>query len=284
MKRWFKWLFLLLTVLLCIGGGLFLWQSGFFAAAGSQESLRAYIEDFSPYSHLCFFLIQFLSVILAPIPSNISALAGGVLFGTWVSFLLTFSAVTAGSLLVFSLARGLGRDAVTRLVGRKVSEKYLDVIHAKTDIFLVLAFLFPFFPDDVLCILAGLTQISFRRFAGIILCTRPWGLLFASALGGASFSIPAWGMALIGAAGLLLFLLGMKYGDRAEAAILRRLRRKAGRPCVRFYVCCSRLCWRCRRCRAARCRKTRMLTMASSMSSRRSLRPMTLRGRSAGMM
>ena len=90
MKRWFKWLFLLLTVLLCIGGGLFLWQSGFFAAAGSQESLRAYIEDFSPYSHLCFFLIQFLSVILAPIPSNISALAGGVLFGTWVSFLLTF--------------------------------------------------------------------------------------------------------------------------------------------------------------------------------------------------
>lgn len=93
-----------------------------FAAAGSQESLRAYIEDFSPYSHLCFFLIQFLSVILAPIPSNISALAGGVLFGTWVSFLLTFSAVTAGSLLVFSLARGLGRDAVTRLVGRKVSE------------------------------------------------------------------------------------------------------------------------------------------------------------------
>ena len=98
-------------------------------------------------------------------------------FGTWVSFLLTFSAVATGSLLVFSLARGLGRDAVTRLVGRKVSEKYLDVIHAKTDIFLVLAFLFPFFPDDVLCILAGLTQISFRRFAGIILCARPWGCL-----------------------------------------------------------------------------------------------------------
>lgn len=187
MKRWFKWLFLLLTVLLCIGGGLFLWQSGFFAAAGSQESLRAYIEDFSPYSHLCFFLIQFLSVILAPIPSNISALAGGVLFGTWVSFLLTFSAVTAGSLLVFSLARGLGRDAVTRLVGRKVSEKYLDVIHAKTDIFLVLAFLFPFFPDDVLCILAGLTQISFRRFGrhhplyqtlGPPLCQRSGRCLF----------------------------------------------------------------------------------------------------------
>lgn len=72
-----------------------------------------------------------------------------------------------------------------------------------------------------------LPRISFRRFAGIILCTRPWGLLFASALGGASFSIPAWGMALIGAVGLLLFLLGLKYGDRVEAAILRRLRKNS---------------------------------------------------------
>lgn len=30
MKRWFKWLFLLLAVLLCIGGGLFLWQMRIF--------------------------------------------------------------------------------------------------------------------------------------------------------------------------------------------------------------------------------------------------------------
>ena len=43
MKRWFKWLFLLLTVLLCIGGGLFLWQSGFFAAAGMLHCLRGII-------------------------------------------------------------------------------------------------------------------------------------------------------------------------------------------------------------------------------------------------
>ena len=48
-------------------------------------------------------------------------------------------------------------------------------------------------------------------------------MLFASALGGASFSMPVWGMALIGAAGLALFLVGMKYGDRVENAVLRAL-------------------------------------------------------------
>ena len=102
------------AVLLCLGGGFFLYHTGFFAAATSTEGLRSYIDRFAPYSHLCFFLVQFLSVVLAPIPSNITSVAGGVLFGTWPSFFLTYAAVISGSLLVFSLARGLGRDFAWR--------------------------------------------------------------------------------------------------------------------------------------------------------------------------
>ena len=225
-RTYSRWFLALAAGLLCAGGGVFLWRSGFFAAATSQEALRAYIQQFAPYSHLCFFLLQLLSVVLAPIPSNVTALAGGVLFGTLTAFLMTYAAVALGSVLVFALARGLGREAVNRFVGRKVSEKYREVIQSKTDIFLILAFLFPFFPDDVLCILAGLTNIPLGRFAVIVLAARPWGLLVASALGGASLSLPWWGMALIGVCGVILFLLGIKYGDRVEESVLRRLRRK----------------------------------------------------------
>ena len=210
-----------LGVLLLIGvGALFLWRSGFFCAVSSIDSLRAYIARFAPCSQLCFFVIQLLSVILAPIPSNITAAAGGLLFGTWVSFLLTWAAVILGSVLVFQLARTLGHHFVNRMVGKHMSEKYLDLIHAKTGIFLILAFLLPYFPDDVLCILAGLTTISFAHFIIILILARPWGLLVASALGGASFSLPLWALALAGAAGILLFVFGMRYGDRVERRIL----------------------------------------------------------------
>ena len=112
MKQKKKWAVLALTVLLLGAGGLFLYRSGFFAACTSIPALRAYIDRSAPYSHLTFFVVQLLSVVLAPIPSNLTAAAGGLLFGTWPAFFLTYGAVMAGSLLVFWLARTLGRDFV----------------------------------------------------------------------------------------------------------------------------------------------------------------------------
>ena len=99
------------------------------------------------------------------------------------------------------------------------------MIRRKRDVFLALAFLFPFFPDDILCILAGLTDISFKRFFLLAAIFRPWGLLAACMVGSATVSIPWWGMALLGVLGLAGFLLALKYGDRLEDAVLKRLER-----------------------------------------------------------
>lgn len=224
MKR--KWLITLLpAALLLAGGGLLLWKSGFFEALSSQQAMRDYIQRFSPYSHLFFFLLQFLSVILAPIPSNVTALAGGMLFGTWVSFLLTWGAVVLGSVVVFLLARSLGQPFVDRMVSHSVAQRYLDVVRRKQDVFLILAFLFPFFPDDLICILAGLTDIPFRRFLIIALLTRPWGLLAASALGGSALSIPLPVMIPLVLVGVAVFLICLKYGDKWENKLLERFKK-----------------------------------------------------------
>ena len=224
MKRYSWPLTLLLTLVLLGGGGYFLWRTGFFAIT-SLEGMRTYIQNFAPYSHLLYFLIQLASVILAPIPSNLTAMAGGLLFGAWLSFLLTAGAVILGSMIVFLLARALGRSFADRFVSQRVSERYLEIIRRKRDVFLALVFLFPFFPDDLICILAGLTDIPPLRFLVLVTLTRPWGLLVACALGGSVISIPIWTMVLIGAVGLVLFLVALKYGDRWEAALLERFQK-----------------------------------------------------------
>ncbi len=226
MKKNRKWIAtLFITVILLAACLLFLWQSGFFAAASSLEGLQGYIDHFSPYSQLLFFVVQLISVIVAPIPSNLTAAAGAVLFGFWEAFLLTAAAVLSGSVIVFLLARTLGRSFADQFVSQKVSDKYLHIIQTKRDTFLCLVFLFPFFPDDLICILAGLTDIPLTRFILIALFTRPWGLMVACAVGSSTLIIPWWGMVLLGLAGLALFLLGMKYGDKLEQRLLDKFKK-----------------------------------------------------------
>ena len=224
-RRPVKLLLWLLTLAILGGSVWALYATGFFEAAGSQEKLGEYIARCAPWSHLAYFDIQLVSVVVAPIPSNLTAAAGAYLFGLWPSFLLTWGAVALGSAIVFGLARALGQQCAGQFVSEKLSGKYLDVIRRKRDVFLALAFLFPFFPDDILCILAGLTDISFKRFFLLAAVFRPWGLLAACMVGSATVSIPWWGMALLGVLGLAVFLLAMKYGDRLEDAVLKRLER-----------------------------------------------------------
>ena len=214
-----------LTIAVLGGSAWALYATGFFQAVGSQEALGEYIARCTPWAHLAYFGIQLASVVIAPIPSNITAAAGAHLFGLWPSFLLTWGAVTLGSALVFLLARLLGQRFACQFVGEKLSKKYLDLIRRKRDVFLLLAFLFPFFPDDLLCILAGLTDISFKRFFLLAVLARPWGLLVACMVGSSTVSIPLWGMVLLGVAGLAVFLLAMKYGDKVEELIIKRLDR-----------------------------------------------------------
>lgn len=224
MKKHTWALTLLATLLLLALGGILLWRTGFFRAAASLDGLQAYIQAFSPYSHLVFFLLQLFSVVIAPIPSNITAMAGALLFGALPAFLLTWGAVALGSAVVFQLARRLGRSFADRFVSHALSERYLEVIRRKRDVFLAMAFLFPFFPDDLLCILAGLTDIPLKRFFVLVLAARPWGLLVSCLVGGSVLAIPYWAMALLGAAGLAVFLVCMKYGDRWEQKLLERFK------------------------------------------------------------
>ena len=222
-KKPIKILLWALTIAILGGSVWALYATGFFEAAGSQEKLGEYIARCAPWSHLAYFGVQLVSVIVAPIPSNLTAAAGAYLFGLWPSFLLTWGAVTLGSAIVFALARALGQRFVSQFVSEKLSGKYLDVIRRKRDVFLTLAFLFPFFPDDILCILAGLTDK--RRFFLLAALARPWGLLVSCMVGSATLSIPLWGMALLGIGGLAVFLLAMRYGDRLEQAVIDRLKR-----------------------------------------------------------
>ena len=108
-------------------------------------------------------------------------------------------------------------------------ERYLPVIEEKQDMFLFLTMLFPFFPDDALCILAGLTTISLRRFVLIMAAARPWGLVFAALLGSGSIQMPVWGWVLLAVPMIAVFILAMRYSRQIEEKLFSLFRRISGK-------------------------------------------------------
>ncbi len=202
---------------------LFLWLSGAFRVLSSLDEFRAYVGSFGIWAYLVYWLVQFMAVVLAPIPGNVVTLAGGVMFGTVPSIILSLTANFAASFLVFGLCRLLGQNFAQKLLGKHSTNKYYELFTRKRDTFLFLTILFPFFPDDMICMLAGLTEISFRRFALILITAKPWGLIVASVLGSVGLELPLPILILLGIAGVAIFILGMIYGDRIESYLRRKI-------------------------------------------------------------
>ena len=221
---------LAVLVVLALAAGVFaLYRNGWFERIDSVEELRALIDEAGAFAGVVFFLLQMLTVIVAPIPSNVTMMAGALALGFWPSLLLGIAAIWAGSLIMFLLSRRLGQRAVQGFIDRTVMEKYLPVIEEKQDVFLFLTLLFPFFPDDMLCILAGLTTMPAGRFALIMLLARPWGLVFAALLGSGTLSLPPWGWAVLVAVLAAVFVLAMKYSRQIEERLFDLVSRLSAR-------------------------------------------------------
>lgn len=218
-----------LIVLALAAGAVAAYKNGWFERIGSVEELRALIDEAGAFAGGVFFLLQMLTVIVAPIPSNVTMMAGALALGFWPSLLLGIAAIWAGSLIMFLLSRRLGQRAVQGFIDRTVMEKYLPVIEEKQDVFLFLTLLFPFFPDDMLCILAGLTTMPAGRFALIMLLARPWGLVFAALLGSGTLSLPPWGWAVLVIVLAVIFVLAMKYSRQIEERLFALASRLSGR-------------------------------------------------------
>lgn len=219
-------LVLALAAVLLTAGYRYLDNQGYLEVFKSTQALQDYVEGFGVWAPLAFILLQLIQVIVAPIPGNVTTLAGGALFGFLPAFLYSTLAVFLGSLAAFGIGRYCGRPLVNRLAPKEVVDKYLGVLAEKQRLTLSLMFLLPFFPDDVLCLLAGLTGYSWSFFSGMVLLTRPWGLLFSALVGSGELHLPLWGWVLLVLVAAALLVLSSRYGSRIEDWLLRKIRRK----------------------------------------------------------
>jgi uncharacterized membrane protein YdjX (TVP38/TMEM64 family) len=219
-KSWIRLgTFVLLAALFVLGYWLFIRYFGpvnWGKVFSSRENLQKFVEQFDPYVPLVYFLIHTIQVIVAPIPGNVTALAGGAVFGLWEGFLLSTAGLFLGSCIAFGIARFYGRPVVEKLVKPKIIDKYIDTMANRHFVLLLIIFIFPFFPDDALCFIAGISALPFHIFLILVIIGRPPGMFYASLVGSGVAVIPWWGWVIIVAVTGLVLYLSYKYKDTLD--------------------------------------------------------------------
>jgi len=144
------------------------------------EIIQNYISNNFLFSFFIFtFSYCFLIVCNFPIASLLS-LIGGFLYGTWLGGMGIIIGGTAGSLIVFLVAKLFFHD----YVAKKLLHKYLFIHKYFQQNELELMFLIrlipgiPFFAQNL--ILAGLGANSLKFFLTTLVGLSPWAIIFAS--------------------------------------------------------------------------------------------------------
>ena len=156
---------------------LFVWgfSSGTFT---SLEAMQEWVDGFGVLGPVLYIVAQVAQVVVPVIPGGVGIVAGPMLFGFFKGFLYNYIAIIIGSMIDFWVGRHLGLPAIRAVFPTKIVDKYVEWTHRPYFVrgFAVAIFL-PVAPDDLLCYLAGMTGMNWKKFTLIIILGKPWAIL-----------------------------------------------------------------------------------------------------------
>ena len=170
-------------------------------------------------------VLQFVQVVLAPIPGEATGFIGGFLFGIAGGALYSTIALTLGSYANFIIGRMLGKKWVRRKIPRVKLAK-MDYLLSHQAIHLVFfLFLLPGFPKDYLCLFLGISNMPIRVFLLMVVVGRLPGTLMLSIQGALVFDKNYLLLAAILVFNVIIILLVYHYRDR----LYRWIEKNSGR-------------------------------------------------------
>ncbi len=172
---------LLMVLVLMVIGFIFL---GILFATGvitiDGGSLNLNVDIFNSLAdtwwlYIVFLLLQIaVTTLLSFVPAtSMMFIFGGIaLFGAnYKCFLICFAGVIISSVMMDLIGRFGGSKLIIKLIGEEEYNKAHVLVQEKGEVYLPLMYLFPIFPDDAICMIAGMGKIKFwLHLIYIVLC------------------------------------------------------------------------------------------------------------------
>ena len=197
------------------------------------QILTNWVRKSGPLSPLVYILVQFLQVTFIPISSTPVTVLGSIMFPWWKCLLFTLLGQIAGSWLAFWIGRKFGLKAIYKFTKPQTVQKWRDKMKGREKTTLVFMFLLPVFPDDLLCLLSGLTDMRHSTFLVTQLFSRTltalwtiFGTLLVKRMAQLNISWYVW--LIIGVLAGVLMTLVVVYQDKISDTLLTLWRKING--------------------------------------------------------
>lgn len=165
----------IMGIIFTVIASFFIAQSSFFKPGGGFNEL---LEKLGIIGHIVFIFLQITQTIYPIIPMGLTNVIGNLVFGTWLGFLCNVTGMLIGSSINFYLGRRFGESVVKAFISDEQYEKYISKIGDSKafERLIIIGFILPVFPDDIFCMISGMSKLTFKRFFILVLLCRPISL------------------------------------------------------------------------------------------------------------
>ena len=176
-----KWLKILLTAIVFIGLTVALYFIGF-----KGDWIKPLVEQAGWFGYILYILIQVtITTLLCFVPATTFTftLMSAQIFGVTTGLIISIIACWISSIVMFLVGRYGGTKLVDWLIGKEDREKAQKMVSDRATVLVPIMLACPFFPDDALCMVSGMTKMNLGYFSIMSLLTRSIGITATALLG-----------------------------------------------------------------------------------------------------
>jgi len=128
------------------------------------DAVTASIRGYGLWGPAILFILFILQTFLAFIPGQALMVASGYVYGFSGGVMITWVSLVLGGQMAFWLARRYGRPFAEKWISPSTLDRWDKSAAGQGVGFYVVTLVMPFFPNDAMCYVAGLGNMSNRRF------------------------------------------------------------------------------------------------------------------------
>ena len=155
------------------------------------DAVTASIKGYGLWGPAILCILFILQTFLAFIPGQALMVASGYVYGFSGGIMITWASLVLGGQMAFWLARRYGRPFAEKWISPSILDRWDKSAAGQGIGFYIITLVMPFFPNDAMCYVAGLGNMSHRRFLVANALGRGIASVFTVLVGAFADQIPS---------------------------------------------------------------------------------------------